>query len=218
VRGASNLLLCLSHFCVPALLRKLLADCVRFQSPMATVARYGERRRRGIGFVPESRLFVSSSTHKQTRVPGRLLEFHSPRRLMKYSPELRIPHASKAVCLLLSLSRFARLRRGREFLSLRERYMFRTSLRLRASDSLRYPQHLRIPHASKAVCLLLSLSRFARLRRGRDSNPRGSFPPTRVPGERLRPLSHLSVIIFNLCCPASCARHRTTIPCKGRLE
>ena len=29
-------------------------------------------------------------------------------------------------------------------------------------------------------------------RRDRDSNPGGSFPPTRVPGVRLRPLGHLS--------------------------
>ena len=30
-------------------------------------------------------------------------------------------------------------------------------------------------------------------RRDRDSNPGGGFPPTRVPGVRLRPLGHLSV-------------------------
>ena len=31
-------------------------------------------------------------------------------------------------------------------------------------------------------------------RRGWDSNPRDSFPPTRVPGVRLQPLGHLSVV------------------------
>ena len=38
-------------------------------------------------------------------------------------------------------------------------------------------------------------------RRGRDLNPRGSYkPPTRLAGERLRPLGHLSY------CPASVSR------------
>ena len=35
-------------------------------------------------------------------------------------------------------------------------------------------------------------SREKSWRRGRDSNPRGGFPPTRLAGERLQPLGHLS--------------------------
>ncbi len=34
---------------------------------------------------------------------------------------------------------------------------------------------------------------FGGLQRGRDSNPRYSFPYTRFPGEPLQPLGHLSV-------------------------
>ena len=38
----------------------------------------------------------------------------------------------------------------------------------------------------------LALHMHRSWRRDRDSNPGGSFPPTRVPGVRLRPLGHLS--------------------------
>ena len=36
-----------------------------------------------------------------------------------------------------------------------------------------------------------------RWRRRRDSNPRGSFPPTPLAGERLRPLGHVSADLSN---------------------
>ena len=39
----------------------------------------------------------------------------------------------------------------------------------------------------------LNQSTPAAWRRDRDSNPGDGFPPTRVPGVRLRPLGHLSV-------------------------
>ena len=39
---------------------------------------------------------------------------------------------------------------------------------------------------------------FSVWRRERDSNPRDGYPPTRVPGVRLRPLGHLSFIFARM--------------------
>ncbi len=52
------------------------------------------------------------------------------------------------------------------------------------------------PRLARPVIELILLNKqlnyFGLWRRGRDSNPRGSYPPTRFPSVLLRPLGHLS--------------------------
>ncbi len=73
---------------------------------------------------------------------------------------------------------------------------FKTRLGLRAQPSMRL--HDVGANVGTPIAISRKIQSFQRLtdkecwRRGRDSNPRDGFPPTRVPGVRLQPLGHLS--------------------------
>ena len=125
---------------------------------------------------------------------------------MKKSAELRIPHASKAVCLLPSAQENERHRLiwegcGHESLGLFLRFTRkRTSALDPGSPVPRFTRNMSAPfesltQAKQFACSPPQHSLRSLLRRGRDSNPRGGFPPTRFRVERLRPLSHPSRIL-----------------------